>query len=79
MRGASPNWTSVTGASIPAATHEAPSRPGAGATRVTCMARPGQSPRAREADDPAPDDEHALRHGPSRLSPLTEPYEEEVV
>ena len=31
----SPNCASVTGASMPAATHEAPSRPGAGATSVT--------------------------------------------
>ena len=35
MSGASPNWTSVTGASIPAATQEAPSCPGSGATSVT--------------------------------------------
>src|ERR1700722_11601579 len=49
----SPNCASVTGASMPAATHDAPSRPGAGATTVTsCPFRDNSHAQARPMTPP---------------------------
>ena len=53
--------------------------PGRGGHQGHLVARPGQSPGAREADDPAPDHEHPLRHAPSLLSPFDRPSWKRIV
>src|ERR1700722_184590 len=53
VRADSPNCASVTGASMPAATHDAPSRPGAGASTVTrCPFRDSSHAQARPMTPP---------------------------
>ena len=55
-RGSSPWWTSLTGASIPAAAHDAP-RPGSGSTTATVMPRLAASQAVVRPMTPPPDDD----------------------